>query len=579
LDRVIGQKYRLVRELGAGGMGAVYEGLHTGVGKRVAVKLLHAHLLELDPTTLTRLEREARLAGSLESPQIAQVFDVGIDEPTGSPFLVLEYLEGCDLEKAIEASGPLPYRLAVRIAAQACMGLKKAHTAGVVHRDIKPANLFLAQREDDIVVKLLDFGIAKPYDEANKLESPSLTRTGSLIGSPLYMSPEQARGLKTLDHRADLWSLGVALYTALVGHPPHNHVESLGDLIFLICSQPAPSVRTIDPSIPESVAKIVERALALAPDDRYPSAEAMYDALIGALGTDAKGSARHAIALTELPAVAEAAERVRATAAASAGASGAVGPNAVTTKKKTSGTALMESAPTQRAGASADAARTGSGGRGGTELAGPASLTDSATGAPVSLAQSATDRHAGDFGVRTSGGTLHVAAPGASTHGASVQGVERPSVEAPRTKSPVALYAGGTLAIAAVAGIVFATSGGPATGTAPTSTPTSTVAATSEPAPSPPASAAPTVTTTASPTAGPGVAALTSAAPTASASASANGSATGRTPSAGTLPKASAAPTAIAAAPPPATAAAPPPATAAPKAPPDAGTTSFGGRK
>jgi len=193
LERVIGQKYRLVRELGAGGMGAVYEGLHTGVGKRVAVKLLHPHLLELDPNTLTRLEREARLAGSLESPHIAQVFDVGIDEASGSPFLVLEYLEGLDLEQTIDATGPLPYSIALRVAAQACVGLKKAHAAGVVHRDIKPANLFMTQREDDVVVKLLDFGIAKPYDEANKIDSPSLTRTGSLIGSPLYMSPEQAR--------------------------------------------------------------------------------------------------------------------------------------------------------------------------------------------------------------------------------------------------------------------------------------------------------------------------------------------------------------------------------------------------
>ncbi len=573
LERVIGQKYRLVRELGAGGMGAVYEGLHTGVGKRVAVKLLHPHLLELDPNTLTRLEREARLAGSLESPHIAQVFDVGIDEASGSPFLVLEYLEGLDLEQTIDATGPLPYSIALRVAAQACVGLKKAHAAGVVHRDIKPANLFMTQREDDVVVKLLDFGIAKPYDEANKIDSPSLTRTGSLIGSPLYMSPEQARGLKTLDHRADLWSLGVALYTMLVGHPPNNHVESLGDLIFSICSQPAPSVRTIDPSIPESVADIVKRSLAIAPDDRYPSAEAMYEALVEALGTGAKGSARHAIASIELPAVAEAAEKVRANAAQATTDAKLARQQAVTTKKGSSGTSLMESAPNasapQRSTPDASANRSGAP-MASTELAGPTSLKDSATGAPVSLAQSATDRQAGAFGVRTGSGTLHTSA---IAHGASVQGVERPSVEPPKRKAPIGLIAGGAVALVAVAAIAFSMGGGgaqpgsgaAASGQAGSAAPPASASPEPSPSSSPTATNAPTVEPS-QPDAS--AAASASAAPTSSASPA--GTPTVRAPATGTTPVVGPKPSST------------PPATAAPvasAAPAPSATSSFGGRK
>ena len=312
MDRKIDNKYRLLRELGQGGMGSVYEAEHIGVGRRVAVKLLHKTVVDADPKNLGRLQREARLAGTLESPHIAQVSDVGVDSASGSPYLVLEYLEGMDLDQVLRVRGRLPLSLSLRIAAQTCVGLRRAHEAGIIHRDIKPANLFLSQRDEDIVVKILDFGIAKPAaDQLANMEQAALTRTGTLIGSPLYMSPEQARGLKTIDQRADLWSLGVVLFNMLAGQTPNHEVDALGELILVICSTVSPSVRDYEPSVPMNVAEMVQRALAILPEHRFANAAEMYDALIGALDTSAKGSARHHIDITELPTVASAARASR----------------------------------------------------------------------------------------------------------------------------------------------------------------------------------------------------------------------------------------------------------------------------
>jgi serine/threonine-protein kinase len=330
VDRTIDNKYRLIRQLGAGGMGSVFEAEHTGVGRRVAVKLLHRTIVDADPKNLGRLQREARFAGTLDSPHIAHVSDVGIDPATQAPYLVLEYLEGVDLEQLLRVKGKLPCSLALRIAAQACMGLKRAHEAGVIHRDIKPANLFLSRRDDDIVVKVLDFGIAKPdSDELAKLDQSALTRTGTLIGSPLFMSPEQARGLKTIDKRADIWSLGVVLFNMLAGRTPNHEVEALGELILSICSVATPSVRDYAPETPIAVAEIVNKALSIPPDHRFANAGEMYEALVTALGSSAKGSARHAIELSELPMVEQAANEGRKASPRSISASGEVVPLAL----------------------------------------------------------------------------------------------------------------------------------------------------------------------------------------------------------------------------------------------------------
>src|SRR5262245_50414533 len=209
-------------------MGAVVEGEHTGTGRRVAIKLVTREILH-DQKQLVRFQLEARSASSIDSEHIVQVLDWGIDEATGLPFMVMELLVGEDLQQLLQRLGPLPAELALRITAQACRGLAKAHAAGVVHRDIKPGNIFLAQRDDSITVKLLDFGIAKITSEAfHRAEEGGLTRTGSMIGSPHYMSPEQAQGLKTIDGRSDIWSLGVVLYKALAGRTPKQDTETLG---------------------------------------------------------------------------------------------------------------------------------------------------------------------------------------------------------------------------------------------------------------------------------------------------------------------------------------------------------------
>jgi serine/threonine-protein kinase len=181
----------------------------------------------------------------------------------------------------LDRVGPLPYEIALRIAGQALAGLARAHAAGVVHRDIKPANLFLA-REDDgaITVKVLDFGVAKV--RADPLRAPdtmSLTDTGGFLGSPLYMSPEQVQSSKDVDARADVWSLGSVLYAAMAGRAPHQGIASLGKLVVTICGTPAPPLRDFARGVPEEVAAVVHRALAIDPDERWSSATAMLEAI------------------------------------------------------------------------------------------------------------------------------------------------------------------------------------------------------------------------------------------------------------------------------------------------------------
>ncbi len=194
--------------------------------------------------------------------------------------MVMELLSGEDLEHTIKRLGPLPPELALRIIAQVCLGLQKAHEAGVVHRDIKPANIYLTMRDGgEIVAKLLDFGIAKVKMEELSGEARGLTRTGSMLGTPLYMSPEQALAKKTIDHRTDIWSLGAVLYEALSGTTPHAHCETVGELIMSICSQPARNVQDLGPWIPPQAVAIVHKALAMDPDARFGSADEMFRAI------------------------------------------------------------------------------------------------------------------------------------------------------------------------------------------------------------------------------------------------------------------------------------------------------------
>ncbi len=275
-------KYQIQRLLGAGAMGQVYAAEHAATGRRVAVKVISSPSLIGDATVIGRFQREARVAGSIDTQHITQVLDAGVDRDTGLPFLVMEFLAGEDLQHVVKRLGPLSADLALRITAQACLGLQKAHEGGVVHRDIKPANLYLAKRDaGEIIVKLLDFGIAKvKMDQAQDAENAGLTRTGSMIGSPLYMSPEQARGdARGIDARTDLWSLGIVLYEMLAGCTPYQHIQALGQLILAICHEWPKHIQEAAPWVPPEVAAIVHRCLRHRPADRYQSAGEMFQAI------------------------------------------------------------------------------------------------------------------------------------------------------------------------------------------------------------------------------------------------------------------------------------------------------------
>jgi serine/threonine-protein kinase len=291
IGQLVGGKYRIDRLLGEGGMGAVYEAFREGDGERCAVKVINNEVVASDETLVARFEREAQAAKKVKSRHVVETLDAGRDEATGHPFLVMELLEGENAFDLLRRLGPLPPALAVRIAVQTCRGLSDAHKAGVVHRDVKPANLFLTDvGNDELVVKLLDFGVAKfKMDHASQTAGQSLTRTGSMLGSPMYMSPEQARGFKTIDHRADIWSLGIVLYQLLSGRVPNEHIDGLGELIMTICSEPPVLVSTSAPWVSERLAHAVQGALRLPAEDRYQSAEAMMRALAACFGRDLDG--------------------------------------------------------------------------------------------------------------------------------------------------------------------------------------------------------------------------------------------------------------------------------------------------
>ena len=276
---ILDDRYKIVQPLGEGGMGAVYEARHLGTGRRVAVKVITCQLAHTE-LVVARFQREARAAGTVESAHIAQILDSGKDLKTGLPFLVMEYLTGQDVQQLFTKLGPLPPDLALRILGQACLGLAKAHGAKVMHRDLKPANLFLAQRDEgELAIKILDFGIAKiKMDEVVSVQ-PDLTRTNSMLGSPLYMSPEQARGSKDIDYRTDIWSLGVVLYKLLSGRTPFEDVEALGELIIAICGERTPPIQGFAPWVPPEVAAIAHRALKINRAERFQSALEMYEAI------------------------------------------------------------------------------------------------------------------------------------------------------------------------------------------------------------------------------------------------------------------------------------------------------------
>ena len=263
--------YILERELGRGGIGAVFVGVHETIGKRAAIKILLPNP-EYGEEMLQRFVNEARAASSIRHPGIVEVFDLGVDK--GHAYIVMELLEGTSLAKRLDRLGALPIHKAVAIAKQVALALAAAHDAGIVHRDLKPDNIFL--RADDDKVVILDFGIAKLAPHANPGAAPTVT--GMLLGTPQYMSPEQCEGARNVDHRSDLYSLGVTLFHMLTGRLPFE-AEGIGGYIGAHLHVPAPPLQRYLPTASDALAGIVERLLAKSPATRFPSATALAKAL------------------------------------------------------------------------------------------------------------------------------------------------------------------------------------------------------------------------------------------------------------------------------------------------------------
>ena len=272
---IIDGKYRIVRMVGEGGMGAVYEGENTRIKRRVAIKVLHSAVAE-KKDVVRRFEREAQAAGHIGSEHIVEVLDLG-NLPSGERFMVMEFLDGEDLTSRIKSRKRLTPHEAIPILHQVLEGLAAAHEASIIHRDLKPDNIYIlkskAGRAD--FVKILDFGVSK----FNALDSEmSMTRTGAVMGTPYYMSPEQAKG-GTVDNRSDLYAMGVVLYQMVTGRVPFN-ASSFNELLFKIALESPEPIETIVPNCPPSFINLVNKAMSRDANARFQSAREFQQALM-----------------------------------------------------------------------------------------------------------------------------------------------------------------------------------------------------------------------------------------------------------------------------------------------------------
>lgn len=275
IGRIFDRKYRVTRLIGEGGMGSVYEAEHTLIQRKVAVKVLHNEFSKM-PEVVERFFREAQASSAIGHPNIIEVFDVGIEED-GTVFIVMELLTGEPLLEQLRRGEILTPENAVAIILQVLSALVMAHHKGIVHRDLKPDNVFLSvDARGRHEVKLLDFGIAKVQGALDG--DQGLTKTGTVLGTPNYMSPEQARG-REVDARIDIWAAGVMLYQMLSGRLPYQG-ESYNEVLSSILLDDPPPLHQLVPSIPRDLATVVERAMEKERDDRYPNVAEMIQDLI-----------------------------------------------------------------------------------------------------------------------------------------------------------------------------------------------------------------------------------------------------------------------------------------------------------
>ncbi|MFO0684684.1 MAG: protein kinase [Sandaracinus sp.] len=276
VGRILSERYRIERRLGKGGMGAVYEAEHLLLKRRVALKVLLPQHAE-DAEVVARFRREALAATHIGHEHIVEVHDMGRADG-GTLFLVLEMLEGKDLARALDDEGPFPIARAIHVMDQLCDGLAAAHAKGIVHRDLKPENVFLIPRKGDPdFVKILDFGISK-FQDGVLGEEGKMTQTGVPMGTAYYMAPEQAMGRRDLDHRADVYALGVILFRLLTADYPFDS-ETFAGLVVKLVTETAPRVRPRRPDVPEALDAAIARCLEKEPAARFPTVEALREAL------------------------------------------------------------------------------------------------------------------------------------------------------------------------------------------------------------------------------------------------------------------------------------------------------------
>ncbi|MDI1450246.1 serine/threonine protein kinase [Polyangium sp. 6x1] len=270
VGEVLAGKYRVERLLGMGGMGVVVAATHLELRDERAIKLVRSELTH--PQIIERFLREARVVVKLRSEHVAQVYDIG-RLPSGAPFMVMELLHGDDLSALLKKRGTLPVHEAVLYVMQACDALAEAHGRGIVHRDLKPANLFLTHREDGSpCIKVLDFGVSKHVPEDGESSDVEMTSNGDIMGSPLYMAPEQMRAAREVDARADIWALGAILYKLLTGRAPFQRATTPEICMAVLGSEMAPLPSSVHAGIPSGLEAVIMRCLSKDVDSRFTRA-------------------------------------------------------------------------------------------------------------------------------------------------------------------------------------------------------------------------------------------------------------------------------------------------------------------